>query len=65
MKKAVRISLISGALLLLLGASMPVSALADTANDATSSSESTNASSGQAVQTKALSKPYVVYGSGL
>ncbi len=65
MKKAVRISLISGALLLLLGASMPVSALADTANDTTSSSESTNASSGQAVQTKALSKPYVVYGSGL
>lgn len=65
MKKAVRMSLISGALLLLLGASAPVSAVADTTNDVTSSSDSANASSGTAVQTKALSKPYVVYGSGL
>lgn len=65
MKKVVRISLISGALLLLLGASVPVRALADNTNDVTSTSDSANASSGQAVQTKALSKPYVVYGSGL
>ncbi|NLR18956.1 DUF1002 domain-containing protein [Lactobacillus sp. LC28-10] len=65
MKKAVRISLISAALLLMLGATGSVHALADTGSDVTSSSDSTNTSSGQAVQTKALSKPYVVYGSGL
>ncbi|KRK98265.1 hypothetical protein FD04_GL001246 [Secundilactobacillus odoratitofui DSM 19909 = JCM 15043] len=67
MRRAVRIGLLSGAILLLLGASVPTRAFADTAtSDTTSaSSASSDASSGTAVQTKALSKPYVVYGSGL
>lgn len=65
MKKTVRIGLIGAALLLMLGASAPLRAFADTTENVTSSSSDANSNSGDAVQTKALSKPYVVYGSGL
>ncbi|MTV82883.1 DUF1002 domain-containing protein [Secundilactobacillus folii] len=68
MKRTVRIGLIGGALLLLLGVAAPIHSVADTTTtssvSAASVSDSSNGS-GDAVQTKALSKPYVVYGSGL
>lgn len=65
MRKAVRMGLISGALLLLVGCAVPTRSLADTNSDVNTSSTSSESTSGSAVQTKALSKPYVVYGSGL
>lgn len=75
MKTTVRTGLICGALLLLLGTSVPQLVHADTAtadttttNTTASSDVNSNSSSddsGSAVQTKALSKPYVAYGAGL
>ena len=60
--KRVILSLVAVALAVGIGGSM-VSAAADTTN--ATSDTSSSATSGSTVQTKALSKAYVVYGAGL
>ncbi|KRM75762.1 DUF1002 domain-containing protein [Secundilactobacillus collinoides] len=69
MKKTVRLGILAAVLLLTLGTGSSVLSHADTTTTDTTSSAATDSSdsadSSSAVQTKALSKSYVVYGSGL